>query len=498
LEENHPLLQIIDVSKSFPGVKALDKVNMTLMAGEVHALVGENGAGKSTLVKIISGAYTPDQGSINIEGKSFSSLNPYQARLNGIATVYQEQQLVPWLTVAENIFLGMEPRTRWGSIDFPTMKQEAEERIRSYGLSIQPTDLVASLSVAARQEVAILKVVARNKAKVLLLDEPTASLTGSQVDFLFHLIHQLQQQGIGILYISHYLDEVLEIAQRITVLRNGQCVGTFQKGDLTKETLIEKMVGHKLDFSTVIKKPVGEKVLELKEISCNNVLQNVSLSLHKEEILGILGGNDSGCRELIRLLAGLLPFSQGKMFLKGEPYSPISIYDALEKGLFFIPENMRKEGLVLPLSLAKNITLSNLKEILTQGLINLKKEGDQAQNLVKALKIVTPSVKTEVQYLSGGNQRKVLFAKALFANAQIWLLEEPTQGVDVEARQEIHRLLFDIKSKQKSILLVSSDLEELITIADRIIILRRGQIVEEIADSSSTNPKELLKAMLGG
>ena len=495
--ENQPLLKIVNVSKSFPGVRALDKVNMTLISGEVHALVGENGAGKSTLVKIISGAYAPDEGSIDIGNKSFRSLNPYQARLNGIATVYQEQQLVPWLSVAENIFLGMEPRTRWGSIDFSTMKQEAEERIHSYGLSIQPTDLVAALSVAARQEVAILKVLAR-QAKVLLLDEPTASLTGSQVDFLFHLIHQLQQRGIGILYISHYLDEVLEIAQRITVLQNGQCVGTFQKGDLTKETLIEKMAGHKLDFSTVIKKPIGEKVLELKEISCNNVLQNINLSLHKEEILGILGGNDSGCHELIRLLAGLLPFSQGKMFLKGKPYSPNSIYDALEKGLFFIPENMRKEGLVLPLSLAQNITLSNLKEILTQGFIHLKKEGVQAQNLVKALKIVTPSVKTEVQYLSGGNQRKVLFAKALFANAQIWLLEEPTQGVDVEARQEIHRLLFDIKSKHKSILLVSSDLEELITVADRIIILRRGQIVEEIADSSSTNPKELLQAMLGG
>ena len=497
MDENQPLLKIINVSKSFPGVRALDKVNMTLIAGEVHALVGENGAGKSTLVKIISGAYTPDEGSIDIEDRSFRSLNPYQARLNGIATVYQEQQLVPWLSVAENIFLGMEPRTRWGSIDFSAMKEEAEERIHSYGLSIQPTDIVAALSVAARQEVAILKVLAR-QAKVLLLDEPTASLTGSQVDFLFHLIHQLQQQGIGILYISHYLDEVLEISQRITVLRNGQYVGTFQKGDLTKETLIEKMAGHKLDFSAAIKKPVGKKVLELKEISCNNVLQNVNLSLHEEEILGILGGNDSGCHELIRLLAGLLPFSQGKMFLKGEPYSPTCIYDALEKGLFFIPENMRKEGLILPLSLAKNITLSNLKEILTQGMIHLKKEGDQAQSLVKALKIVTPSVKTEVQYLSGGNQRKVLFAKALFANAQIWLLEEPTQGVDVEARQEIHRLLIDIKSKQKSILLVSSDLEELITIADRIIILRRGQIVEEIADSSSTSPKELLQAMLGG
>ncbi|NLJ49806.1 MAG: sugar ABC transporter ATP-binding protein [Candidatus Atribacteria bacterium] len=497
MDENQPLLKIVNVSKSFPGVRALDKVNMALISGEVHALVGENGAGKSTLVKIISGAYIPDEGSIDIGDKSFRSLNPYQARLNGIATVYQEQQLVPWLSVAENIFLGMEPRTRWGSIDFLAMKQQAEGRIRSYGLSIQPNDLVAALSVAARQEVAILKVLAR-QAKVLLLDEPTASLTGSQVDFLFHLIHQLQQQGIGILYISHYLDEVLEIAQRITVLRNGQCVGTFQKGSLTKETLIEKMAGHKLDSSAVVKKPIGEKILELKDISCKNLLQKVNLSLHKEEILGILGGNDSGCHELIRLLAGLLPFSQGKMFLKGEPYSPNSIYDALEKGLFFIPENMRKEGLVLPLSLAKNITLSNLKEILTQGFIHLKKEGDQAQNLVKALKIVTPSVKTEVQYLSGGNQRKVLFAKALFANAQIWLLEEPTQGVDVEARQEIHRLLFDIKSKQKSILLVSSDLEELITVADRIIILRRGQIVEEITDLSSTSPKELLQAMLGG
>jgi len=198
------------------------------------------------------------------------------------------------------------------------------------------------------------------------------------------------------------------------------------------------------------------------------------------------------------LIAGLLPLSQGKMYLQGEPFSPSNIYDALERGIFFIPENMRKEGLILPISLAKNITISNLKEVLSKGIINLKKEESQAQILVNALKIVAPSVKTEVQYLSGGNQRKALFAKALFANAQIWLLEDPTQGVDVEARQEIHRLLFDIKSKQKSIFLVSSDLEELITVADRIIILRKGQIVEEITDSASSSPKELLQAMLGG
>ena len=492
------LLSVNEISKSFPGILALDSVSLMLYAGEVHALIGANGAGKSTLVKIIAGALQPDRGSITIGGKTFRALTPLLARKVGIAAVYQEQQLVPDLTVAENVFLGKEPKTAFGRVDYRRMLAETGELIQTYGLSIQPSDTVGELPLAQRQEVAILKAL-KEQAKVLLLDEPTAALTGPQVTFMFRLIEQLRKQGIGILYISHHIDEILSVAQRITVLRNGKNVGTFLTQDVTKEMLIEKMVGRRIAReSGFSREPSGGVVLEVQHLAVDGGVENVSFLLREREILGLSGAAGSGCREILRSIAGLLSPRKGQIKLFGKPFRPRGTADAIQRGVFFMPEDMRKEGLVLPLPFPRNITLAKLQKVTSRGVIVPAKEIQAVQPYIASLRIVAPSLWAETRVLSGGNQRKVLLAKALFAEARIWLLEDPTQGVDVETRQEIHRLLIEARNGGRSILLFSSDLEELLTISDRIVVMHKGTLVKEVDNPAMVTAQELLSMTLGG
>ena len=492
------LLSVNEISKSFPGILALDSVSLMLYAGEVHALIGANGAGKSTLVKIIAGALQPDRGSITIGGKTFRALTPLLARKVGIAAVYQEQQLVPDLTVAENVFLGKEPKTAFGRVDYRRMLAETGELIQTYGLSIQPSDTVGELPLAQRQEVAILKAL-KEQAKVLLLDEPTAALTGPQVTFMFRLIEQLRKQGIGILYISHHIDEILSVAQRITVLRNGKNVGTFLTQDVTKEMLIEKMVGRRIAReSGFSREPSGGVVLEVQHLAVDGGVENVSFLLREREILGLSGAAGSGCREILRSIAGLLSPRKGQIKLFGKPFRPRGTADAIQRGVFFMPEDMRKEGLVLPLPFPRNITLAKLQKVTSRGVIVPAKEIQAVQPYIASLRIVAPSLWAETRVLSGGNQRKVLLAKALFTDARIWLLEDPTQGVDVETRQEIHRLLIEARNGGRSILLFSSDLEELLTISDRIVVMHKGTLVKEVDNPAMVTAQELLSMTLGG
>jgi ABC-type sugar transport system ATPase subunit len=495
--EQEVLLAVNEVSKSFPGILALDSVSLVLYAGEVHALIGANGAGKSTLVKIIAGALQPDRGNIVVGGKTFRALTPLLARKVGIAAVYQEQQLVPDLTVAENIFLGKEPKTALGRVDYQRMLAETGELIQAYGLSIQPSDTVGELPLAQRQEVAILKAL-KEQAKVLLLDEPTAALTGPQITFMFRLIEQLRKQGIGILYISHHIDEILSIAQRITVLRNGKNVGTFLTQDVTKEMLIEKMVGRRIEgTSSFSRKPSGDVVLEVQHLSVDGI-ENVSFLLREREILGLSGAAGSGCREILRSIAGLLPPRRGQMKLLWKPFHPRGTTDAIQQGILFMPEDMRKEGLVLPLPFPRNITLAKLQKVTSRGVIVPAKEIQAVQPYIASLRIVAPSLWAETRVLSGGNQRKVLLAKALFTDARIWLLEDPTQGVDVETRQEIHRLLIEARNGGRSILLFSSDLEELLALSDRIMVMHKGTLVKEVDNPAVVTAQELLSMTLGG
>ncbi|MGQ9746941.1 MAG: sugar ABC transporter ATP-binding protein [Candidatus Caldatribacteriaceae bacterium] len=493
-----PILVVQGITKRFPGVVALRGVSLSLYPGEVHALVGENGAGKSTLVKILSGALRPDEGTITIGDRSFSFLTPYEARKVGIATVYQEQQLIPSLTVAENIFLGREWRRKGGLVDFRRMVVEARRMIEFFTLSLNPEARVEELSVAERQEVIILKVWGE-RARVILLDEPTAALSREQVQFFFRLVERLQDQGIAVLYISHHLEEVLEIAQRITVLRDGKKVDTFQAQTVDKNILVEKMAGHRLTRRLDEKrKPPGEVVLRIDNLGDGRIFQGVSLTLRRGEILGLVGVTGSGCREILRALAGLYKWKEGNVFIGDSSFFPDNIAEAVSRGIFFMPEDMRREGLVLPMSFAKNITLPQLGKVVQGGIIRLQREKEVAQKYVKALNIVTPQQDAEVGILSGGNQRKVLLARALFSDAWLWLLEDPTQGIDVEARTEVHHLLLQARSQGKSILLFSSDLEELLTLADRLVIFHKGRVVQEILDPGNTTTQELLQEMLGG
>lgn len=496
--EQRVILSANEISKSFPGILALDSVSLVLHAGEVHALIGANGAGKSTLVKIIAGALQPDRGSITIDGKTFRALTPLLARKMGVAAVYQEQQLVPDLTVAENIFLGKEPRTTLGRVDYRRMFAETRELIQAYGLSIQPTDVVGKLPPAQRQEVAILKAL-KEHAKVFLLDEPTAALTGSQITFMFRLIEQLRREGMSILYISHHIDEILSISQRITVLRNGKKVGTFLASDVTKEMLIEKMVGKHIEKELHLpREPSGDVILEVQHLSIDGSVKDVSFILREKEILGLSGAVGSGCREILRSIAGLFPTRKGQIRLFGKVFHPRNVTDALQQGVLFMPEDMRKEGLVLPLPFPKNITLAKLRKVMSRGFLIPAKEMREVQPYITSLRIAAPSLQAETRVLSGGNQRKVLLAKALFADAKIWLLEDPTQGVDVETRQEIHRLLVEARNSGRGILIFSSDLEELLTVADRIMVMCKGTLVREINDPTTVTTQELLSMTLGG
>lgn len=497
-EMTAPVLSLQDITKRFPGVLALDRVSLELQGGEVHALVGENGAGKSTLVKIISGALRPDGGTITIGGASFSFLTPYKAREMGIATVYQEEQLVPTLSVAENLFLGHEPRTALGRIDFRKVFAEAEAMIRHLGLSLDPKARVETLPVAQRQEVAILKALSE-KARVILLDEPTAALSGEQVQFLFGLIERLLSENVAVLYISHHLDEVLTIARRITVLRDGKKVGTFEREELDKETLVEKMAGHALSREREGKrKTPGSVILEGRALSDGKNFTGVHFVLRVGEIVGLLGVTGSGAQEILRALFGLKPLSEGTLFFRGTPMGDASLPQRVAKGFFFMPEDMRREGLVLSLTYPKNVTLARLPKVIRHRLIDLAEEERTTRTYVRDLNIVLPHIHAEVGILSGGNQRKVLLARALFSDASVWLLENPTQGIDVEARQEVHRLLREAREAGKSILLFSSDLEELITLTDRILVFRNGRVVREITEPWKETPRNLLGLMLGG
>ncbi|BER91772.1 sugar ABC transporter ATP-binding protein [Atrimonas thermophila] len=425
-------------------------------------------------------------------------LKTYLARSLGIATVYQEQQLIPGLTVAENLFLGREWRARGGWVDFGKLFAEAQRVIDLFGLSLDPRAKVESLSVAERQEVAILKVL-QEKTRVILLDEPTAALSREQVQFFFDFVNRLREQGMAILYISHHLEEVLTIAQKVTVLRDGQKVGTFQSGEVDKEALVEKMAGHRL-----ARKPTGEKspprevVLEVENLGDGKNFQGVSFLLRRGEIVGFLGVTGSGCRSVLRALAGLHKWSEGKVTIQGKVFKLYQVTDAVELGIFFMPEDMRREGLVLPLGFTQNITLSRLRKVLWRGFIHPGRERAVGQEYVHVLNIAVPGERAEVAILSGGNQRKVLLARALFSDAWCWLLEDPTQGIDVEARAEVHHLLLQARSLGKSILLFSSDFDELITVTDRILVFHRGKVVQEIDRPEQTTPQELLRLMLGG
>jgi ribose transport system ATP-binding protein len=494
VEEN--ALELRDISKSFPGVKALSNVTFICRKGEVHGLVGENGAGKSTLIKVLSGAHLPDEGEVILQGKSVSIRSPHDAFGLGIGVIYQEFTLVPYLSAVENIFLGHE-RTTGGFVKFGKMLKDAEALVYdTLGIRFDLTCPVAYLSVAQRQMVEIAKALALD-AEILVMDEPSAPLTSHELDSLFQVIEALRDKGVTIIYISHRLEEIFRIANRVTVLKDGQVVGTHDVGSLGKEALIEMMVGRDLSkhyFADRGSGP-GRKVLSVSNLSTADGLQDISFEVYEKEIVGIAGLVGSGRSELMRAIFGADQRTSGDIEIDGEVARIRRPKHAVDYGIGFVPEDRKVDGLCLPLQLRVNATLASLSSVSTAGVLKLAVEKDIVQSQVDRLRVVTPSLEQIVANLSGGNQQKVVLAKWLAAGVKILILDEPTRGIDVGAKAEIYRLMRELAESGAAVIMVSSELPEILGMSDRILVMREGRLVAELSPDNATEHSILTCAM---
>jgi ribose transport system ATP-binding protein len=491
--EPKPLLAVSCLRKAFPGVQALDGVDFDLFPGEVHALVGENGAGKSTLIKILSGAYAPDEGVIHVGGQQFQALSPRQAQALGIRTIYQELSLVPWLSVAENILVGDLPG-RGFMVNWKEVNQKAGRILEDLGLDLDPEATVAELSVARQQSVEIAKALYQH-ACLVIMDEPTSTLGRTEVERLFKTVEALRQQGIGIIYISHHLEEVFQIADRVTVLRDGRVVGSKGIRDTDPQNLMNMMVGRDLSGINIKEMTVlGEEILRVEGLSRGKVVNEVSLQVRRGEILGIAGMVGSGRTELARLIAGVDRPDRGRIFFNGKELPPGNPGDYIRRGIALVPEDRKTQGLVLCLDIVDNMNLASLTQ--RSRVVNVREMAAAARRQAQALDLRSASLNQEVQYLSGGNQQKVVLAKWLETGADLFIFDEPTRGVDVGAKLEIHRLIASLAGQGKAILVVSSDMPEVLTMSDRILVMRRGSLAGEFSAAEATEHK-IIQCALG-
>lgn len=491
------LLRMEKVSKAFPGVQALNKVDLAVNYGQICALIGENGAGKSTLMKILSGVYQADQGAIYLRDRLIHLRNPLEAAEQGIAIIHQEFNLVPNLTVAENIYLGKFPTRVAGFIDQSKLIKGSEKLLRSIA-QIPLEKLVSELSVAEMQLVEIARAFASNP-QVLVMDEPTAALTGREIRRLFSIIRRLKKQGVAIIYISHRLEEVLEIADFCAVLRDGEMVGIRRTSDTNREDLIRLMVGRSLkNLSVRDKNYQSTPLLEMKELSTADKLRHISFRLHQGEVLGVAGLMGAGQYELTRALFGVIPISSGSILLEGQSVNIASPRDAIKLGLGFITENRKEEGLVLIQSVMENIGLASLKELVrVGGFMDFVKERQAAHKYLRELGIKTPSLNQQISHLSGGNQQKVVLAKWLNTAPRVLIMGEPTRGIDVGAKVEIYQIINQLAAQGKAILLISSELAELLAVCDRILVMDQGAITADLW-ASKTTQEEIMYYATGG
>jgi rhamnose transport system ATP-binding protein len=490
------LLAVSGVTKSFAGVQALKGVSFDLHAGEIHALVGENGAGKSTLIKIVTGAHQPDSGTIDLEGRRLDHNSPLLARSLGIAAIYQQPALFPDLSVAENLTLGSESGGAWRLIDWRGRRSRAKELLERIGALIDPDAPVSALTMPEQQMVEIAKSLGGH-AKVLIMDEPTAALPEHEVDNLFRVVRELKSQGVGVIYISHRLDELSALADRVTVLRDGQTVATRPMKEIDRPELIRLMVGR--EISAIFPKrevEKGEVVLETRKLGCRaSGLRNVSLSIRAGEILGLAGLVGAGRTELARILFGLTPATEGDILLGGRSVSIRNPADAVEQGIAYVPEDRRRHGVILEMPVAENATLAILRRISKGGFIDFGREREIAGDYVSKLAVKTPSIDTPAGNLSGGNQQKVALARWLATEPKVIILDEPTQGIDVGAKSEIHRLMVDLAERGLAILMISSELPEALGMSDRIAVLRGGEVAGMLGRAEATQEKVMALAL---
>jgi rhamnose transport system ATP-binding protein len=493
-----PVLALDGITKSFPGVKALKGVSFDVAPGEVHALLGENGAGKSTLIKIMSGVHEADSGTMRLDGRDLRLTGPHDARRAGIATIYQELLLFPELTVAENVFMGHAPRRAWGVLDWPAMRAKARALLDSLDIhDLDVGQVVGTLSVGNRQRVEILRALSQD-ARILIMDEPTAALTEHDVQRLFAIVRRLRARGVSIVYISHRLEEIFLLADRVTVLRDGEHVATKDVARTDTADLIQMMVGRRIDsLFPKLDVPIGAPVLDVRDLSRPPQTRGVSLTVHAGEIVGLAGLVGSGRSELAQAIFGVTPAIGGTIHVDGKAARVTSVADARALGIAYVPEDRGTQGLVRPMTVRENSSLAVLKDVSRLGFIDRAAEERLARDIVARFGVRTAGMEQIVNKLSGGNQQKIVLGKWLATRPKVLILDEPTRGIDVGAKAEIHRLMSELAKQGLAILMISSELPEVLGMSDRVLTMREGRLVAEFSRAEATQEK-VAGAMMGG
>ena len=486
----NPILKMKGIVKEFPGVKALDGVNLELYEGKVMALMGENGAGKSTLMKILSGVYKKDGGQIFYKGEETDIKGPKDAGEKGIAIIHQELNLLPDLSIGENIFLGREPKKGF-AIDFKKLYSDSDKLLRKLNLDISSKELVGNLSIAQQQMIEIAKALSLD-AQIIIMDEPTDALTDKETDSLFKVINELKNEGKALVYISHRLKEIFEICDYITVLRDGKYVGSEDLANLDEDKMIEMMVGRKLtDQFPRLETKIGETILKVENL-CSQHVNNVSFEVKSGEILGISGLMGAGRTELAKTIYGHFRKTSGKVYMKNKEINNKSAKEALKNRIAYVSEDRKGDGLILELSVRENMAISSLNRMSSFFRIDKKKELNRVNDYIARMRIKTPSENQLVKNLSGGNQQKIAIAKALMTHPDVLILDEPTRGVDVGAKKEIYDLINEFKSQGKAVIMISSEMPEILGLSDRILVLSQGRITGEF-DRDCASQEAILK-----
>ncbi len=491
-KDEDQLLEVKNISKVFPGVIALDDVSLSFRSGEVHGLVGKNGAGKSTLIKIVSGIYSPDSGEIIYDGNTYQSLDPAHAHRLGIQVVPQEQQFQPHLNVAENMFIGSWPTDKAGFVNFDQIKCKAQEALAKLNIPVPVSRLARDLTLVQRQIIAIARAIFL-EARLIILDEPTPALTANETNMLFHFVRDLASKGITFIYISHYLNEVFEVCDRVSVLRDGRLVHTDEIQEISTPQLVRYMIGKTVESDIRREVILREEIFRVDNLSSLGLFSNVTFSIRKGEILGITGLMGCGAFELAKSLFGLIPLDSGEIYLNNERIKTITPEKALENGIALLPDERRALGLIVKHSVDFNINMSNFTQLVDRmGFIDEKMFTEIARKFVKLLGIATPSLIQEVRFLSGGNQQKVVVSRLLNTQPEVLVMLDPTAGIDVEAKAEIHRLMNDLTKEGLSILLLSTDLDELLNLSDRVLVMHQGRMITEFPHSEATKQSILV------
>ncbi len=494
---DQPILSLNSISKSFPGVQALDSVNLEVYPGEIHALVGENGAGKSTLMRIISGASSKDSGSMQWKGYEVDIKTPIEAQNLGIAMIHQELALIPYIDIGKNIFLGREPQGKIpGLIDWSNLYQASSDILDSLGLNISPRTIIKDLSIAQQQMIEVAKSLSMD-ASLLVMDEPTSALTDREVETLFEQMSRLRSEGVSIIFISHRLEEVYRVADKVTVLRDGRWIGTHPADSLSENEIVKMMVGRELVASkTHESHSTDVSVLRLNDVHTSGIVRGVSLDLKEGEILGIAGLVGAGRTELLEAIFGVRHITQGQILLEGEQIELDSPSKAIHSGVGFVPEDRKAQGLFLNMGVRQNIVLAALDTLTRLGIVLRTRANALTSSLIKQLDIRPPNQQQRVRNLSGGNQQKVVIARWLALEPRVLLLDEPTRGIDVGAKSEIHALLDQMAKTGVAILMVSSELPEILSVCDRILVMREGRLMLE-TEPDSTTQDEIMRVAAG-